>query len=1855
MSFLSYLKQKQILPAESTPTKTPGFFDFPTITAGVKAIPKVMDRVGNATINFVKDTVTDPFGSATRRVNKVGNAVINTKTFQKMLDDTAKAKTPGDRVDVLAKPAAGFALFLAKEIAAGTVSIGKSVQDVIDPNKKMYRGDPTKNSAMDKAIFGRDIKSIQDAYVKPVSQFADSKGSGALEKGILATGAGLGGFLVESPVGAPAKQPIKALVKDLVRERASREVIDRGILQYGLSEDAARELGDSAQAIIESGMKQGQKAVELQNLIDDVIKRSKAVPNGPSKSVVSVVNTKTGENTFYTVSPEDLKVLSEDVIDGTGRGVAGKRIGDNIFHLTAKTPTQMMESAGFKDGGQKTMDEIMDMLTTKKRVPIRTFDGKYAGSFIDETPAFSLRQTAEEKQLADQVAALSRKSINNEGAYDLSLGEANNTIRNLFTKEEMGFIIREDLIDGKAVGKFTPNSRALIEVVAKDGKVQSDTVYHEAFHGYFNTFKTAEERQLILERVKGSVATFSRELKDRAEYRTADARAEEWLADDFARYVREVSSGKKPTSLFADIWARVLRQIRQWIRKVNSFDTLYNDILEKRRTGYVEKRPNRTAKYKEAPKEEPTPKKDAPEKPYEMILLQLSGAEAGERIGRSNADGTFAGYSAKHSTFPSWLPESLRSRELFDKYMDGRTGDFNDFDIKYKKGSKLEQLDNAVRQKVYEETGNDMRLIPDDLDYIDELAQQYANEIDVTTGEPLQMGNNALDPVGSIEKQILQTGSQTGQSVLKGGSSPKVYPTEAKKAIVDIAQRRGETVKKTVQRFEGLRRMKTNILEYVQNTDERVRQLMERKDITVTDKSNIYQKATLAPGRMGTRIEQVREEAKTVLEDVRDTAKTLGSDYETIKGEVDDYLIARHAPERNEALGEKAAGITTAEAEALKAKLENGPHGKEVVRIADAIQKMNEKTLDILLNAQVISEDLYTLLRNTYKNHVPLYRIQESEGDIGGLLTGKGFDVRSTGIKRAKGSDKEIDDIIGNVVYNYEQAIIRSEKNTVDLATLQFVRENKESLKGLMKEVQLPFVPVAMVTHKGQVFSEVMNKVNELITKYGGTYERKLKTGRSFGFFRGGENKVVTRFGTSKDTLIHEFGHMLDQKFGLKEGDFFTSDISKELRTVADLRDSFDPNLASQRTKSRQAYVRSGQEKIAEFISMYFSDMDNARKVAPLSTAKFTKFLADKPELRELSDVMKSRVRSEEMMQEQMFAQQRFTNDPKILTLRENGKPVYIKVEDPNLAIAIRGVGREKLGGLLNGVRWFTNFYSGLHTRFNPDFALPNKIRDLQETITYLAAQKDVSFKDKAKFVGRDPKSVKDVVDFLRGKDTEGARMYKEMKEMGGTTGGMGLSTRQQVDIDMKKLDKLVNSKTRRSTEALIEYVDNWNTIFEDSTRLTVYRTALQSGLSKERAAFLAKEASINFNRMGKGGPVVNAIWMFSNASIQGSTKMLRALKDPKVLAGVTATVGVSVAATAEWNDSVDPEWREKVPKWDRLNSLPVVLPTMGQYEEDEKGFVQTSKDGTFRYFVIPVSWGLKPIKVMTDYAYDALSGYGKSAEDITVGILTSIIEGYNPVGGTDLNSALMPTILDTPYEIARNMKWSGSKITPTNYNNMPDDTLYYPDLGDTITGKASISLSELLVKGNIEVSPANIKYAYESYIGGAGRFINRMFNSVAGAFTGDPVPLDEYPFIARFYRERSQEELDYTKSTETDTLDNLKDDDARAKQKIKVRAEEVKDEIMALPTAEEKKARLKELNASEPEVAKKVLDMIEDEKAGLSPQESQLKNATVKVRAQYIRAELEKMKTPEEKKAYLKAMRDKKILTAAVLDELGL
>lgn len=902
-----------------------------------------------------------------------------------------------------------------------------------------------------------------------------------------------------------------------------------------------------------------------------------------------------------------------------------------------------------------------------------------------------------------------------------------------------------------------------------------------------------------------------------------------------------------------------------------------------------------------------------------------------------------------------------------------------------------------------------------------------------------------------------------------------------------------------------LRKARDSALEFLQDAQVRVRRLVERSSEPLPDDADPYMAMTLYHGRLGGRAEEAVGKAEEILRGANAIAKATNSPLENVKRLIDLYLVAKHAPERNAVHGDGSAGITNAEATTALARIAGHPQGPEIIRVAGLVQAMNRRTLQTLLDGKVISQETFDLLSTTYANHVPLNRIMpEGDEEIGAILAGGGFDVRGTGLQRARGSKLPIAPILENVLLNHQQAILRAEKNTVDLATLAFVRRFEDDLKGQ-------------------------------ITILGG---------------------------------------------------------AKPARTI-------------------DAAERGIRDQITALKKMLPKD--------------------DRPHHME-------RMPSKAI------------NDPRVLELREDGERVLIRFRDPKLAAAFKATNGEKMPKALYPLMLYTRVMSQLATRFNPEFVLPNKIRDIQETAIYIAAQKELGAKGAGKFLLRELRgeNYKAITDWLMGRDTPGARLYQEMIDEGGTTGGLALSSRDRVKESIADIEKVLTANPgniRQALKKMGKAFDAFNKVFEDSTRLSAYRMAKARGLTNKRAAVHAKEASINFNRMGTAGPVINGLWMFSNASIQGTTKMIRAMKNPKVATTVVLGMAAAVAAVGEWNDQWDEKWREKVTKWDRLNSLVVVLPS--------------STPDQFNYFVIPISWGLKPILNLTNYAYDAEQGidweWGDFLNDMTVATL----EAANPLGGTSLTQALVPTALDLPVDLRSNVSWSGSKIKPDPQRGVPEDVRYFNSLQDKASGRASIAATEALVDSTgIAVSPADVNYVFEQLVGGVGRTAGRFWTAGSAVVNGEVPDKDQFPFLARFYRRREGEEIGaggQGLGAETRAVRELVEGQGRERIRRKYRLEDVVEELKTLPKDQVKK-RIAEEVKKDPAAFDVIKGLIEAEAKGLTGLDKQINLLGVEngERARYYFDRLREA-SPEDRRSIVEDGVKKGLISRGVIEQIGM
>lgn len=623
----------------------------------------------------------------------------------------------------------------------------------------------------------------------------------------------------------------------------------------------------------------------------------------------------------------------------------------------------------------------------------------------------------------------------------------------------------------------------------------------------------------------------------------------------------------------------------------------------------------------------------------------------------------------------------------------------------------------------------------------------------------------------------------------------------------------------------------------------------------------------------------------------------------------------------------------------------------------------------------------------------------------------------------------------------------------------------------------------------------------------------KLKLAKEYGLISGEEynrlrNEYPNHVPLHREFIDKEGGEVAPPEYVATRGmDVRTSGLKKAVGSEAPVKDILENIFADYGT-----IINRGEKNI----------VDN-------STYKLAKTINDPELFKELPPNVGN---------EMLFKN---PNDPSILKFRENGVPKFLQIKDPMLAGALKDINREYPSNFFKFITVPTKIMARLATTWNPDFPVANKIRDIQEIMPYLISLKNEGgFRQAAKVAAKGTiPEMKGIFDWLAKRDTPAAREYQDMINAGGATSDQfTFGTREKVAQSYKAIQELneafgetTKGTARQIASKAMAAMDGYNRIFEDSTRLAVYKRALASGASKERAAFLAAEASINFDKMGTASPIINSMWMFSNASMQGTFKLVRAMKNnpKKVLPYLALSTFVPVALTSKYNDTVDKDWRDKVSKWDRYNGLNIVLP---------------STDGKFRYVSIPTAWGLKPFLMMANFAMGN-SGQNDTTFKKVMSLAASTFDSYNPIGGTSNNLAgmLVPTAVKPMVEVRSNMSWAGNKIKPDYNANLPEHLQYYDSLKDNAAGRMFIKVAkglsdvsggqtELSEKGAIDISPADMNYLFQQYTGGVGKFGARVASVVSNLAQGkvkETLPRD-VPLAGRFYRSRTAQEIGDTR-----------------------------------------------------------------------------------------------------------------------------
>jgi hypothetical protein len=485
-----------------------------------------------------------------------------------------------------------------------------------------------------------------------------------------------------------------------------------------------------------------------------------------------------------------------------------------------------------------------------------------------------------------------------------------------------------------------------------------------------------------------------------------------------------------------------------------------------------------------------------------------------------------------------------------------------------------------------------------------------------------------------------------------------------------------------------------------------------------------------------------------------------------------------------------------------------------------------------------------------------------------------------------------------------------------------------------------------------------------------------------------------------------------------------------------------------------------------------------------------------------------------------------YRNRDDVMVVKEGGNEVAVEIYDPRIAKALTGatgLGPENSNVLFDAMLKLNRYLAQVNTTLNPEFVISNFARDLQ-TANINIKQFDV------KGLGR--KIITDVPSALAGAragirdgrtDTKWAKAYDDFRKAGGTTEFLGL---RDLEGKIKQInDEVMGNKgplVLRPFKTMLKVIEDYNSVAENGIRLSTFQALRDMGVSDAKAAQVAKNLTVNFNKGGENRVFMNAMYLFYNASIQGSMAMANAITRSKRVRKYVAGIVVAgfmqdvINAMISGMDDDEKKIYDKVPDY-VLERNYVMM--------DPFGFTERG------YYAFPMPYGFNAFFNMGRNLARVSRGQGDPMQ--TAGsIVMGFADAFNPIGGTQsFFNFVAPTILDPLVDLYSNRNFAGRPISPEQAGfgpPSPDSQRFWSNTFppyvtvsqwlNQITGGTSV------IPGAVDISPNTIGYLTNYATGAAGAFAERVakfgFSTVPDALTGDleNVEMRDIPFVRKLY-----------------------------------------------------------------------------------------------------------------------------------------
>lgn len=519
-----------------------------------------------------------------------------------------------------------------------------------------------------------------------------------------------------------------------------------------------------------------------------------------------------------------------------------------------------------------------------------------------------------------------------------------------------------------------------------------------------------------------------------------------------------------------------------------------------------------------------------------------------------------------------------------------------------------------------------------------------------------------------------------------------------------------------------------------------------------------------------------------------------------------------------------------------------------------------------------------------------------------------------------------------------------------------------------------------------------------------------------------------------------------------------------------------------------------------------------------------------------------------------------YQNKDNVFAVKVDGRTHYITIHHKGLARAMKGLGSESMNLLVKAFAYANRYLAAVNTSFSPEFVISNFFRDLQTAGINLS---------EFEVEGLRRNVIKDIWRAMRGvygglhnrRGTEWERHYHEFADEGGKIAFFGmddLATRQrQIESLLGDVNPTTARKARMAGRALKDFVQDVNAAVENAVRLSTFVNLRRRGVSPAQAASAARNLTVNFNKKGEWGAAVNAFYLFYNASLQGSVRVVRALGHRRVrrlVAGVIVfNIGMEILNAAMSPDDDDERKAyDKISPWTKDHNFIVVNP-LWKFRNKRKDEKQEDYENEIIAFKLPLPYGYNVFHVLgrkigevSRRAMGDDEARLATPMSAVMDVLAIALDSFNPLGtAPSIAQFLTPTFARPFIQLQGNENFMGQPIMPPEdpfaKSPKPDSERYFRSAtsaskwfakkfnelmggNEVRSGKIFENPNDPRSGWDMSFSPETIDHFFDFLTGGLGMFARKGTDYIwRRLVSGEDVEWNDVPFARKVIEGRNK------------------------------------------------------------------------------------------------------------------------------------